>query len=72
MTDWIKLGTGMALILPMGVSLFLIAWREAKQDGMPFSGFAKLAIAFAAGVLLILVFPIMAGMGVFMIYEAFR
>lgn len=72
MGDWIKIGTGAAMTLPMLTSLFLVAWCEARQDGMSFSDFAKLAVAFVTSVVLVLGFPIMAGMGVLMILEVLQ
>ena len=72
MIDWIKLSTGVALMLPGAASLFWGAWWFAKEHGYEFSEFVKLALAFVAGVVLLLGLPIMAGMGGYMIWEAFQ
>lgn len=72
MTDWIKLGTGVAMMLPGAAFLFLIAWRDAKQDGMSFSEFAQVAIALVGGVLLLFGLAILAGTGGLMILEVFQ
>jgi len=72
MTDWIKIGTGVAMMLPGAAFLFLIAWRDAKQDGMSFSEFAQGAIALVGGVLLLFGLAILAGAGGAMIVGAFR
>jgi hypothetical protein len=71
-TDWIKIGTGVAMILPGAAFLFLIAWRDAKRDGMSFYEFAQMAIALVGGVLLLFGLAILAGAGGVMILEAFR
>ena len=71
MTDWIKLGTGVAMMLPGVAFLFFIAWRDAKQDGMSFSEFAQVTVALAGGVLLLFGLAFLAGSGAFMILEAF-
>jgi hypothetical protein len=72
MTDWIKIGTGVAMMLPGAAFLFLIAWRDAKQDGMSFSEFAQVAIALVGGGLLLFGSAILAGAGGAMIVGAFQ
>lgn len=72
MTDWIKVGIGVAMVLPGVAFIFAIAWRDAKEDGMSFSEFVQTALALVGGFLLFLGLAILAGHGGVMIYEAFR
>ena len=71
-TDWIKIGTGVAMVLPGAAILFLCAWVLAKESGVPFSAFAKHAFACAVGVPLLVWVAGMAAKGIVMILEAFR
>ena len=69
--DWIKVGTGVALILPFAF-VSLSVWRDSRDDGMSFSEFAWAAFLLVGSVSLFLALAILAGRGVFMILEAFQ
>ena len=72
MTDWIKIGTGVAMMLPGAAFLFLIAWVLAKETGVTFSAFAKHAFACVVCVSLLVWVAGMAAKGIVMILEAFQ
>ena len=67
-TDWIKIGTGVAMVLPFVAFMFWIARRDVRDLYV----FAQAAIGFVGGVLLLFGLVVLAAHGGLMILEAFR
>jgi hypothetical protein len=72
MTDWIEIGIGVALMLPMIVLLYYGAWCRAQDRGMSFSEFVKRVLTIAVNLMLFSVVISMTVRGFLMILEAFR
>lgn len=72
MTDWIELGTGVAMMLPALVLLFFVAWCSAQERGMSFSEFVKRTLTIAVNVLQFSVLIFITLYGVLLILKAFR
>lgn len=76
MIDWIKLGIGAVMLLPLATILFFGLWAHAQAKRLSFSDFVKRTLTTIAKILMFFIlFFILASMtarGLILIWEAFR